>query len=57
MSVGGVWVVPIRKWHLAAPAGVLALWKSSPQPGYVCGFHMAAALAGTGIYHLWADTM
>jgi hypothetical protein len=32
------------------------LWKSSPQPGCACGSHIAAALAGTKIYHLWTDT-
>jgi hypothetical protein len=32
-------LTPIHKWHPLAPAGVLALCKSSPQPDYDCGFH------------------
>jgi|GEM_PF-5080390 len=49
-------LVSIHKKHILAPAGVLALCKSSAESNYACGYQIVAALPGTKIYYIWMDT-
>jgi hypothetical protein len=50
-------LVVLRKGHLLAPGGVLASWRPRRSVGYACGTQSAAALPGTPIYPLPADTV